>query len=59
MRAGNGLTEPVKRKFDVATAGRAGSFDVLRTHQRDGRFAMRAGDFLSQVFGGKFDVSVA
>ena len=59
MRAGYGLAEAVQREFNVAAAGWAGGFDVFRLHQRDGGLAMRAGDFLPQVFRGKRDVSIA
>ena len=59
MGTGDGLADPVKREFNAATAGWAGGFDVFRPHQRDGGLAVRAGNFLPQVFRGKCDVSVA
>jgi hypothetical protein len=56
---GNGLSESVKREFNMFATGGTGRLDVFRHHQCDGGFAMRAGDFLPQVYGGKHNMSIA
>jgi hypothetical protein len=59
MRTDNGLSESVKREFNMFATGGTGRLDVFRHHQCDGGFAMRAGDFLPQVYGGKHNMSIA